>query len=302
MSVARVLGGAALASALLAITPVGAAQPSFPTADAALAALQEALGQSDSKGLLALLGPEHEQELLGGDPAARRVEAQQLRATAARGMTLRDGADGSKIVLIGPRAWPFPAPLIKEAAGWRFDTAAGIEEIVDRRIGRNELAVIQIMQAYVDAQREYASIDHDGDEVREYAQKVRSSPGKRDGLNWEAAPGETPSPLGPLLVAAGPIAAEQKAGEPFFGYFFKLLTKQGASAPGGAYNYVINNNMIAGFAMIAWPADYGNSGIMSFQISHQGRLFEKDLGKDTAKIASAVTAYDPDSGWSRVAE
>ncbi|MCL6609303.1 MAG: DUF2950 domain-containing protein [Geminicoccaceae bacterium] len=264
--------------------------------------MRGALATGKFEALLALLGPEHEAELVGGDPAQRRVELRRLAAAAERGLALRPAADGGMIVLVGPRAWPLPVPLVEEAGGWRFDTERGLEEIVDRRIGRNELAAMASLFAYWDAQRTYAAFDRDGDEVLEYAQRIRSTPGKTDGLFWEIQPGEEPSPLGPFIAEAGPVAAEQRAGEPFFGYRFKILTRQGPHAPGGAHDYVINGNMIAGYAMVAWPAQYGNSGIMTFQISHQGRIFEKDLGPETERLAAAIEAYDPDPSWSRVAE
>jgi hypothetical protein len=302
MIAARFLRGAALAALLLAAVPAGAAQPSFPTPEAAVEALRSALATGKFEALLALLGPEHEAELVGGNPAQRRVELRRLAAAAERGLALRPAADGGMIVLVGPRAWPFPVPLVEEAGGWRFDTERGLEEIVDRRIGRNELAAMASLFADWDAQRTYPAFDRDGDEVLEYAQRIRSTPGKKDGLFWEIQPGEEPSPLGPFIAEAGPVAAEQRAGEPFFGYRFKILTRQGPHAPGGAYDYVINGNMIAGYAMIAWPAQYGNSGIMTFQISHQGRIFEKDLGPETERLAAAIEAYDPDPSWSRVAE
>lgn len=296
------LRSAALAAAVLAAAPGEAAQPSFPTAEAALEALRAALAAGDGKALLALLGPEHEAELVGGDPAARRVELRRLKAAAERGLALRPAPDGSLIVLVGPRAWPLPVPIVKEAAGWRFDTGRGLEEIINRRIGRNELAAIASLTAYLDAQRAYAARDRDGDEVLEYAQRIRSRPGRKDGLFWEIGPGEEPSPLGPFIAAAGEVAAEQKAGEPFFGYRFAILTEQGPNAPGGAHGYVVNGNMIAGHAMVAWPADYGNSGIMTFMVSHQGRIYEKDLGPETERLAAAIASYDPDPSWSRVAE
>jgi hypothetical protein len=292
--------GAALGAVLLAAGAAGAAQPSFPTAEAALEALRSALAEGRS--LLELLGPEHQEELLGGDPAARRVELRRLQAAAARGLALRPAGDGGMIVLVGPRAWPLPVPLVQEPQGWRFDTAAGLEEILNRRIGRNELAAIASLRAYLGAQRDYAAVDRDGDEVREYAQRIASTPGLEDGLFWEIRPGEEPSPLGPFLAAAGPVAAERKGSEPFYGYRFKILTRQGAAAPGGAHDYVINGNMIAGHALLAWPADHGNSGIMSFLVSHHGRIWEQNLGPETAKLAEAITAYDPGPGWTLVAE
>lgn len=292
-----VVAVAAFAMAVL-VSPLQAAPPSFPTPEAAMAALGTALAANDEgTAVFALFGPEHADELLGGDPASRRVELRQVAALAADGMVLRQSAPDTRIVLMGRDAWPMPIPLVREAGGWHFDAKAGLEEMIDRRIGKNELAAIQILQAYVEAQRLYASVDRNGDEVLEYAQKIASSPDRRDGLYWPPTAAGDESPLGPLLAAAGEVGAERQKGEPFFGYHFRVLTGQGKNPPGGAYSYVINGHMIAGFAMVAWPADYGNSGVMTFLVSHQGQVFQKDLGKDTAKRAAAIKLYDPDKSW-----
>jgi hypothetical protein len=190
--------------------------------------------------------------------------------------------------------------------GWHFDTEAGKDEIINRRIGRNELDALKSIRAYVDAQREYASKDRDGDEVLEYAQKFKSSPGKKDGLYWAADEEGEESPLGPLFTegqAEGYFKATGKEEEntgprPFHGYLFRILTGQGKNAPGGQYDYIINGNMIGGFGLVAWPADYGDSGIMTFIINQQGKVYQKDLGPDTDKVAREMKAYDPDSSWS----
>jgi hypothetical protein len=193
--------------------------------------------------------------------------------------------------------------MIKGADGWFFDTDAGAEEIINRRIGRNEFGAIGVCNAYVEAQVDYATTDRDGDEVREYAQRIISTHGKRDGLFWEVASDNEAdlSPFGPALAdAAAYLEAGKKARKriPFHGYYYKILTRQGPNPPGGKYDYVINGNMIAGFALVAWPADYGASGIMTFVVSHQGKVHEKDLGPKTHEIASAMDAYDPDDSWS----
>jgi hypothetical protein len=297
-----VLGAAALAAALVLGSPAGlrAAQPVFPTAEEAAAALKAALVAGDGKELLELLGPEHEDELIGGDPAAARQGLAELKRAAGQGTALEPAGPGRMTVLIGKEAWPMPVPLVQEPGGWRFDTAAGIEEINDRRIGKNELAAIAFAHAYVDAQLAYAAEDRDGDEVLEYAQRIASTPGQRDGLYWAPEAGGETSPLGPLVAAAD--LEYRRAGEPYHGYFFRILARQGANPPGGAYDYVINGNMIAGFALLAWPAAYGESGVMTFVVSHQGKLFEQDLGPDTAKLTAAMTAYDSDAGWEEVAE
>ena len=296
MMIGRWMAGLAIAA--LASGAAQAAQPSFPSAEAAMAAFGQAVQAPDSEpALLALFGPEHADELLGGDPATRRVEIRRVAAAAADGMALRAQAPDQQMILLGRQAWPMPIPLVREAAGWRFDTKAGLEILIDERIGKNELAAIATLDAYVDAQLLYAAEDRDGDLVLEYAQKIASSPGKHNGLYWVAAPGEAESPLGPLLAAAGEVGQERHQGEPFFGYHFKILTRQGAHPPGGAYDYVINGNMIGGFAMVAWPADHGNSGIMTFVVNQRGEVLQKDLGKETAKLAQAMTVYDPDQSW-----
>lgn len=198
--------------------------------------------------------------------------------------------------------WPLPFPIVRDNSRWRFDTAQGIEEMVNRRIGRNELHAIEVARAYLLAQREYAAADRDGDQVREYATRISSRPGMRDGLYWDAKDGEPVSPFGPLVADALADIPGHKAGGPYYGYYFKVLTRQGANPPGGAYDYVINGNMIAGFALVAFPADYGNSGIMTFLVSHQGRIVQKDLGEDTPIITDAMQQYDPDASWAALDE
>ena len=223
------------------------------------------------------------------------------------------GAD-KRVVLIGDQAWPMPIPLVKDKGVWHFATAEGADELVNRRIGGNERSAIHVLRAYLDAQREYASRDRDGDNVLQYAQKLGSSPGKHDGLYWpaHAAKGEETSPFGPLVAESADYLKGHKEGDPYRGYRFKILTRQGKSAPGGAYNYVINGRMIAGFAMVAYPAQYGESGVMTFIVSNNGKVYEKDLGRNSDKIGAAMTTFeagfesrgmdrrapfDPASGW-----
>jgi hypothetical protein len=206
---------------------------------------------------------------------------------------------------VGADMWPFPVPIVKVNGHWFWDTAAGENEILNRRIGRNELDVLSSMRAYVDAQREYASKDHTGDEVLEYAQRIASSPGKKDGLYWSSDIDGEESPLGPFVADAQQEGykvhsnGQSTTRAPFHGYYFKILTAQGSHAPGGKYNYIINGHMIAGFALVAWPADYGNSGIMTFIVNQQGRVYQKDLGTQTSDLAPAMTEYDPGPGWSQ---
>ena len=287
----------ALAVPMLAMAPLSAADTTYPTPEAAMAAFRAAVYGEGGKGILDLFGREHEADLIGGDPAEARQNIQALRRMAAQRMTLESDGEGRMSIIMGRRGWPMPIPLVKGEGGWTFDVKAGVEEITDRRIGRNELAAIEFCKTYIDAQRQYAGSDHDGDGVLAFAQRLRSSDGKQDGLYWPPGPDGVKSPLGPLASAAEQYLEGRKEGEPFHGYDFRILTEQGANPPGGAYNYVINGNMIAGFALIAWPADYGRSGIMTFVCSHHGQVLEKDLGPDTGKIADAITQYDPDMTW-----
>jgi hypothetical protein len=198
-----------------------------------------------------------------------------------------------------------PIPLVKEDAGWRFDTHAGKEEILNRRIGRNELAAIEVCRAYVDAQREYYLRNPGRDALHQYAQKFLSTKGKRDGLYWTTKDSEEPSPLGPLIARAqgrGYVKAKDVQGKPlpYYGYYYRLLKSQGADAPGGAYDYVMRGKMIDGFALVAYPANWGNSGVMTFIVNHDGIVYQKDLGPDTAAAARAITRFDPDSTWTRL--
>jgi hypothetical protein len=197
-----------------------------------------------------------------------------------------------------------PIPIVKTDKGWHFDVAEGADEIISRRIGANELAAIDNLNAYVDAQVQYASADRDGDVVLEYAQKINSSPGQKDGLYWESAAGSADelSPFGPFVAEKAAYLADREPGDPFMGYYYRIVSRQGENAPGGRYDYVINGNMIAGFAMIAWPADYGSSGVMTFIVNQNGTVYQKDLGDATEVGAAAVQAYDPDSTWAEVKE
>lgn len=297
----------ALALALLLASAARAqdAQPesSFDTPEAAAQALVAALGQApDRPTWRSLFGGEGYDELVASaDPVEWRQDGEALRQAAEESLVLRRDADDLVVLVVGRKAWPFPIPLAREDGAWRFDTAAGLEEILDRRIGAHELAAIELARAYVEAQVEYASEDRDGDEVLEYAQRILSSPGSRDGLYW---PGDDdPSPLGRFVAeAAAPYEGGVEPGDPYQGFHFRVLTRQGPNPPGGAYDYVINGNMIAGFALLAFPASHGQSGIMSFLVSHQGRLVQKDLGPETAEIVRGIQAYDPDETWTEVTD
>ena len=275
----------------------------FVTPEDAVAALRVATATGDTSALRDVLGPGAE-DLQNPDQIQGRNELATFSKALAQAHHLEKTSDTRIILEVGEDFWPFPVPLVKQDGGWIFDTPAGKEELLNRRIGKNELATIPVMRAYVEAQREYAGSDHDGDGVLEYAQRLVSSPGKQDGLYWPADSEADESPLGPLVAYAVPegytpeLRAEEEVERgPYQGYYFKILTRQGKHAPGGAYNYIINGNMIGGFALIAWPARYGTSGVMSFMVNQQGIVYQKDLGPKTSKLALGMKSYDPDPSW-----
>jgi len=279
---------------------MAAEQLTFASPDAAVDALVAAVAADDVEKLFDIFGREYKSELIGGDEIAFRENRKILAGALAQTASLYDDDVDTKTLIVGAKAWPFPFPIVRQAGVWRFDTEAGIEEVINRRIGRNELGAIEICRAYINAQVQYASADRDADDVREFAQKVASQEGQKDGLYWEAGDGEELSPFGPLVAEARDYLEGREVGDPFHGYYYKVITRQGADAPGGRYDYIINGNMIAGFALIAFPAEHGNSGVMTFICSHQGKVYEKDLGEDSDLIAAGIAVYDPDSTWSEV--
>jgi len=213
--------------------------------------------------------------------------------------------DAKAVLEVSKDAWPLPIPIVMKRGTWRFDTRAGKEEILNRRVGRNELNTIQVCLAYVDAQRDYADLIREIDGRRKYAQQLFSEPGMKDGLYWEARPGEPPSPLGPLVAEAqkeGYKRNPDSKPSPYHGYFYRILKAQGRNAPGGNYDYVVDGNMIGGFALIAYPATYGSSGVMTFMVNQDGVVYQKDLGEDTLSVAPGLTEYDPDGTWAEVKE
>jgi len=276
---------------------------SFATPEAAVAALLSATAAADSNALRFVLGPAAE-ELQNPDRVQATNELKSFGSALRETNHLARVSDTFVILELGDDLWPFPIPLVKRNGGWSFDTDAGKDELLSRRIGRNELSALQVLREYVEAQREYASQDRDGDEVLEYAQRLVSSPGQQDGLYWPPDLDGSLSPLGPLIAFAqgegySPelrLDDETERG-PYHGYQFKILTRQGKHARGGKYNHVIHGNMIAGFALVAWPAEYGTSGIMTFVVNQQGRVFQKDLGPKTSRLAGRMDTYDPDPGW-----
>ncbi len=298
---------ACLGAALLfgvAMPPQSFAAPAeqFATPEEAVKALTAAVNPKDTNALETIFGPE-----LRSLVSADAVQASNRFVIFARRLsekvTLARPSDDRVTLEIGNDAWPFPIPLVRRDGQWSFDTEAGKEEILNRRIGMNELGAIRVCHTYVEAQCEYASETHDGDEVLQYAQYLRSNPGKHDGLYWHAEEGDEISPFGPLITEARSEGYHKTskimtaAPSPYHGYYFKILTRQGRHAPGEKYNYIINGRMIAGFALVAWPAEWGNSGIMTFVVNQQGKVYEKCLGSKTASIAAAMTTYDPDPTW-----
>jgi hypothetical protein len=277
-------------------------QRTFATPEDAAAALADAVRAKDVNALVAIVGPGSGAWLFSGDKVADANDWRRFLSAYEATHKLQDQADGSKVLSVGDDDWPFPAPIAKHGERWAFDPKAGHEELLNRRIGRNELDAIQTLLAIVDAQREYARMDPDHSGSPDYARRFLSSPGKKDGLYWPEQPGGEQSPLGPMVAVAaseGYGKQQRKAGEraPYHGYYFKILTAQGPDAPGGAYDYLVGDRLMGGFAVVAWPASYGVSGIMTFLVNHEGVVFEKDLGSHTASIAAALTRFNPDTTW-----
>ena len=277
-----------------------AAYRTFNSPEDAVKALSAAVTREKVDELLQIFGPEGKELIDASDPASARRGREVFTAAATERWKLVDRQGGGKTLVIGNEEWPFPVPLVQDAQGWHFDAAAGKEEVITRRIGRNELAVIDTCQTYVAAQRRYASLAHDGRKPGLYAASFRSDPGKQNGLYWEARRGEPRSPLGDLLAeAANPERLKSDAAKPppFHGYYFKILTGQGASARGGAKSYLVNGEMSGGFALVAWPAQYDSTGIMTFIVNEDGIVREKDLGPESDAAARGMTAFDPDASW-----
>jgi hypothetical protein len=294
-----------LALALLVAVPLAAAaapQETFATPDAAVDALMAALKADSDAAMVAIFGEENKDLIVNSDRAATSATRAKILAAMQTLRVLREPGPDRRVLVIGDEAWPMPIPIVKVGDRWRFATEQGKDELINRRIGGNERNAIYVMHAYIDAQRAYAGQDRDGDGVLQYAQKLASSPGKHDGLYWPAdeSKGEEASPFGPLIAESAGYLKGHTAGDPYRGYYFRILTRQGPSAPGGAYNYVINGRMIAGFAMVAYPADYGSSGVMTFIVSHNGKVYEKNLGKDSTAIGAKMTTFDPGAGWKEV--
>jgi hypothetical protein len=294
----------ACGTSLLVGADAGTSSPQrFGSPEAAVKALTSAAKSGDRAAVDAIFGPDVK-DLLSGDPRQDTIEFASWAKAIGQFSRLVRRTDDRYVLNIGAEDWPMAVPLVKKDGAWFFDTAAGKDEALNRRIGKDELAVIGVCRTYVEAQREYASEDRDGTGVFDYAQTLSSTPGKKDGLYWATAPNEEQSPFGPLVAQAraegfGGKTAEGKP-QPYYGYRFKVLTAQGSSAPGGAYNYVINGNMVAGFALVAYPEYWGESGVMTFIVNQWGKVYERNLGSQSAELGAAMTDFDPDDGWTVV--
>lgn len=301
---ARTLRGIGLAGALIALPAfaAGAAPRVFPQPEEAASALVASLKAADGKAVLAVLGGKSGDWVFTGDkPTDVKLWQEFVQAYDAQ-HTVVEVADGRAVLIVGPGRYPFSFPIIRVAGGWRFDAEQGREELINRRVGMNELSTIEVMKEVVAAQREYALMDRNGDGSPEYAAHFTSTPGKHDGLYWQTAEGEAPSPLGPLVAAAQAEGyAKQSRGAPFHGYLFKMLSGQGANAVGGAQTYTVNGQ-VGGFAVLAYPAKYGVTGVKSFIVNQEGVILEKDLGAKTAGIAEKTTLFDPDKTWAPIAK
>jgi hypothetical protein len=288
---------------LAVVSEAGAATSGkmFASPEEAVRALTTAVNNRDTNALAAIFGPLIA-EIKSPDPVQARNEFADFAARFNASNHIQHVQDDRCTLETGVDEWPFPIPIVRTNGGWFFDTQAGKQEILNRRVGENELQAIKSLLAADEAQREYASVDRDGDEVLEYAQKLVSTPGKKDGLYWPPDLDGDISPLGPAFVSAQQEGYLKDLGpglspQPFHGYLFKILTRQGKHAPAGSYDYIINGHMIGGFAFVAWPVSYGDSGIMTFIVNQQGKVYQKDLGPDTESIVKRMKDYDPDSSW-----
>ena len=281
---------------------IPAGQKSFESADAAVSALVDAVRKSDRAELASILGPGSDDLLSSGDAVADSVALTSFLARYDAKHELVEGSPDNLVLQVGDDDWPLPIPIVRREGKWILDGAAGADEIVKRRIGGNELETIDVMHGYVAAQTEYASSSHDGVPAGTFAQMIKSSPGKHDGLYWEVTGKEKESPAGPMLAdatAQGYAGAAAK-GAPYHGYLFKPLTAQGDDAEGGAKNYIVDGKLVGGFGLVAWPANYGGSGVMTFVVNQEGVVWQKDLGEATGTVAQAMSEFDPDSTWTPI--
>ena len=282
---------------------IASAQQAFKTPDEAASALVDAAKAGDPKAIVTVLGPDGEDIVSSGDEVADAATRQKFVAAYDAKHQIAMEGDSKATMVIGLEDFPVPIPLVRKDGMWRFDTAAGRQEILARRIGKNELDAIQACLAYVDAQNDYAEKDRTGAGINTYAQRIISQPGKKDGLYWPSSQGDEASPLGEFVAQATAQGYRVGGGRtPYHGYYFKILTRQGPAAPGGELDYVVRGKMIGGFALVAYPAEYRNSGVMTFIVSHAGDVFQKDLGPATARLAERMTSFNPDKSWQKAAD
>lgn len=295
------LGRCLATAALLLVCAPAFAQEAFETPEAAVTALVGAAKQGDKAKLLDILGPEGEEVISSGDAVADTNARDSFVAAYDEKHVLEPEGKDTTILVLGADDWPFPIPIVERDGKWEFDTGAGHEEILLRRIGRNELSAIQASLAYVAAQNDYAALDVDGRRPPAYAQRIVSSPGAKDGLYWPSAEGDAQSPLGALFAEASEEGYAPGGGTPapYHGYYYRILKGQGGGAEGGAFDYVVDGRMIGGFGLLAYPAEYGNSGIMTFMVNHDGVVLQKDLGPDTGELAGEIEAFAPDETWAK---
>jgi len=280
----------------------GMPQKTFSSPEEAVKSLVAAVRSNDIREMLAILGPGSRELISSGDDVADKAGREKFLKAYDQMNTLQQESSDKMVLSIGADNWLLPIPIVKKGTTWVFDIREGKQEILNRRIGRNELHIMDVLHAYVDAQHEYATKDCRGDGRVEFAQRLISTEGKRDGLYWEAKEGEEESPLGPLVARAAKEGYANADLSPFHGYYFNILKGQGKHVDGGAYNYVVKGKMILGFALVAYPAEYGNSGVMTFILNQEGIIYQKDLGKDTKRRAEAMKIFDPDKSWTKVEE
>jgi Protein of unknown function (DUF2950) len=298
--------GTLLAVLLAAVAHAALAQQEFKTPEAAVAALREAVAANDQARLDVLFGPDYGslRRSQQADPALAELRFQRFAARLREFRSLVPQGGDRYTLVVGADAWPLPIPIVRAGRVWHFDGAAGAEEMRNRIVGANELNAIAVLDAIAIAQREYALDDHDGDGVLEYAMRVISTPGQQDGLYWDIdtddADAVLPAPLDLLKTVADAVLGEREVGAPFLGYYFRMLYSQGPNAPAGAYEYRINGHMVGGFAMIAWPAQYGETGVMTFMLNQDHVVYERDLGEDTAATVGSIATFDPAEGWTPV--
>jgi hypothetical protein len=293
---------AAVASIVSVAAPLPERQKHYSTPDKAVEALVVATRENNQSRLLAILGVDGAELIRSGDPVADRNARMRFVAAYDEAHKIDLGSQDKAVLIVGNDEWPLPIPLIHESSGWRFDTQAGAEEILNRRVGRNELSVIEVCRAYVKGQRDYAELRIGG--RSEFAHQFKSTAGQHDGLYWPTKPGDAESPLGPLVAEARAAgygghsgAASRATSHPFHGYYFRILTAQGPHAPGGAKSYLTGGQLTQGFALIAYPAKFGDSGINTFIVNQNGIVFEKNLGPETERIVRKMVEYDPDLSW-----